>query len=56
MGMNGQANVDRMTNLLELKDTLSEEIKTFDALSPYNKIIKKFEFYRMLKHLGLCSK
>lgn len=56
IGETGQANVERMGNLLELKDTLLEEAKDYDKLSPYNKIIKKFEYYRMLKNIGLCSR
>lgn len=49
-----QADVERMANLLELKDTLLQEGASYDSLSPYNKMIKKFEFYRMLKNIGLC--
>ncbi len=56
IGTTAQTNVERMANLLELKDVLSEEAKTFDTLSPYNKMIKKFEFYRMLKNVGLCTR
>lgn len=43
-----------MANLLELRDTLLQEGASYDSLSPYNKMIKKFEFYRMLKNIGLC--
>ncbi len=56
VGDGAQTNVERMANLLELKDHLQEEAKDFGTLSPYNTIIKKFEFYRMLKNVGLCSK
>lgn len=51
-----QVNVEKMGALLELKDSLLEEGKTFDTLSPYNKMIKRFEFYRMLQNVGLCTK
>lgn len=44
-----------MGNLLELKDTLIEEAGAYEKLSPYNKMIKKFEYYRMLKNIGLCT-
>lgn len=46
-----QVDVKRMADLLELKDTLLEAQKDFDGLSPYNKMIKKFEFYRMLNNM-----
>lgn len=55
IGESGQTNVERMANLLELKDTLLEEATQYDRLSPYNKMIKKFEYYRMLKNIGLCT-
>jgi hypothetical protein len=44
-----------MSNLIELKTTLHEDIDSYENLSPYNKIIKKFEYYRMLRNVGLCS-
>ena len=37
-----------MANLLELKDTLLQEGASYDSLSPYNKMIKKFEFLALL--------
>ena len=56
IGTTAQVNVERMGSLLELKDTLLEEANTFDSLSPYNKMIKRFEFYRMLQNVGLCTR
>lgn len=52
---NKEDNIERMGNMIELRDLLLEEAKDFDALSPYNKMIKKFEFYRMLQNLNLCK-
>lgn len=56
IGTTAQVNVERMAALLELKDTFLEEEKSFDSLSPYNKMIKRFEFYRMLQNAGLCTR
>lgn len=47
--------ISRMANLIELRDTLTEDISTYEGLSPYNKIIKNFEYYRMLQNASLCS-
>lgn len=47
--------ISRMGNLIELRDILSEDAKDYGTLSPYNKIIKNFEYYRMLKNVSLCS-
>lgn len=47
--------ISRMWNLIELRNTLTADIEKYDALSPYNKIIKNFEYYRMLKNISLCS-
>jgi hypothetical protein len=45
-----------MANLIELRDILNEDSKTYKSLSPYNKIIRKFEYYRMLKNIwGICN-
>lgn len=55
---NGNADdslISRMWNLIELKTTLQEDMDTYETLSPYNKIIKKFEYFRMLRNVGLCS-
>jgi len=44
-----------LSNLLELKDSLTSQIEEFDRLSPYNQMIKKFEIYRELKNMSLCT-
>ena len=44
-----------LSNLLELKDSLTSQIEEFDKLSPYNQMIKKFEIYRELKNMSLCT-
>jgi hypothetical protein len=47
--------VEKMWDLIELRETLTEDQKDFDKLSPYNKMIRKFEYYRMLGHSWLCN-
>jgi hypothetical protein len=47
--------VEKMWDLIELRETLIEDQKDFDKLSPYNKMIRKFEYYRMLGHSWLCN-
>jgi hypothetical protein len=50
-----QNSVWRMTNLIELREILNEDSKTYSRLSPYNKMVRKFEYYRMLKNIwGIC--
>ena len=50
-----QNSVWRMTNLIELREILNEDAKTYSKLSPYNKMVRKFEYYRMLKNIwGIC--
>ena len=44
-----------LSNLLELKDSLTSQAEEFDNLSPYNQMIKKFEIYRELKNMSLCT-
>lgn len=48
------AKVAILSDLLELKDVLTEIEKDFASLSSYHQIIKKFEIYRSLKNSGLC--
>lgn len=48
------AKVALLTELLELKDVLTETQKDFASLSAYHQIIKKFEIYRSLKNSSLC--
>ncbi len=51
-----QNSVWRMSNLIELREILNEDSKTYWGLSPYNKLIRKFEYYRMLKNIwGICN-
>ena len=51
-----QNSVWKMANLIELRDILEEDSKTYSKLSPYNKIIRKIEYYRMLKNIwGICN-
>ena len=51
-----QNSVWKMANLIELRDILNEDSKTYNGLSPYNKMIRKFEYYRMLKNIwGICN-
>ena len=45
----------RMTNLIELREILNEDSKTYSKLSPYNKMIRKMEYYRMLKNINICE-
>ncbi|MDO4714511.1 MAG: hypothetical protein Q4B28_07955 [bacterium] len=47
--------VATMSNLLELKDSFLESAASYNELSPYNQMIKKFEIYRELKNLSLCT-
>ena len=47
--------VEQMWKLIELRETLTEDQKTYNTLSPYNKMIRKFEYYRMLEYIGLCN-
>lgn len=47
--------VEKMWDLIELRETLTEDQKDFDKLSPYNKMIRKFEYFRMLGHSWLCN-
>jgi hypothetical protein len=48
--------VEQMWKLIELRETLTEDQKTYNTLSPYNKMIRKFEYYRMLKNIwGICN-
>ena len=50
-----QDGVWRMTDLIELREILNEDSKTYSKLSPYNKMVRKFEYYRMLKNIwGIC--
>jgi hypothetical protein len=45
-----------MSNLIELREILNEDSKNYWNLSPYNKMIRKFEYYRMLKNIwGICE-
>ena len=44
-----------LSNLLELKDSRTSQAEEFDRLSPYNQMIKKFEIYRELKNMSLCT-
>ena len=51
-----QNSVGRMSNLIELREILNEDSKNYWNLSPYNKMIRKFEYYRMLKNIwGICE-
>jgi hypothetical protein len=40
-----------MANLIELREILETDSKTYSKLSPYNKMIRKIEYYRMLKNI-----
>ena len=51
-----QNSVWKMTNLLELREILENDRATFWGLTPYNKMIRKFEYYRMLKNIWwICN-
>ena len=50
-----QTNVEKMSNLIELRAILNEDKKDNSDLTPYNAMIRKFEYYRMLKNVGLCK-
>lgn len=43
------------SNLIELENIIQDIKKTFDSLSNYNKIIKLFEIYRMMREWNLCN-
>lgn len=46
--------IEKTANYLQLKDIFSADSNSFAGLSQYNKVIKKFEYYRMLKDSNLC--
>lgn len=48
--------IEKTANYLQLKEIFSQDAEDFWGLSQYNKAIKKFEYYRMLKDANLCSK
>lgn len=51
-----QNSVWKMANLIELREILETDSKTYSKLSPYNKMIRKIEYYRMLKNIwGICN-
>ena len=43
------------SNLIELESIIQDIEKNFNSLSNYNKIIKLFEIYRMMKEWNLCN-
>ena len=55
IGELGQNSVDKMSQLIELRSILNEDKKEFKNMSPYNQMIRKFEYYRMLKNVNLCK-
>lgn len=47
--------VSRIANLIELKEDLEEDAQTFDGLTPFAQLVKKFEMLRAMKNLSLCQ-
>lgn len=47
--------VTMLSNLIELRDSLTEADSKFSQLSPYQQMIKKFEIYRELRNMSLCN-
>ena len=43
------------SNLLELESIIQNIESTYDSLSNYNKVIKLFEIYRMMKEWNVCN-
>ena len=55
IGEMGQDKVEKMSKLIELREILNGDKEEFQMLSPYNQMIRKFEYYRMLKNVNLCK-
>jgi hypothetical protein len=55
IGEMGHDEVEKMSKLIELREILNEDKLGFTELSLYNQMIRKFEYYRMLKNVNLCK-
>ena len=55
LGRINALDTERSSEFFELKELFQEVNNNYGELTPYNKIIKLFEVYRMLNDASLCD-